>query len=632
MKNVKQNLGKVFFAICLLFIVSPMVHVNASAVTKGRIPRVYIETQNSIVKESYVDASITVVDKKDGVFADVTDDLAKIKIRGNSTAQAAKKPYNIKFDSKQDLFGMGEDKKWSLMANAFDKSFIRNAMALDMARNLGLTNTSQYVFVEVYLNGAYNGLYMLTEPVDVSKNRVDISEKNGDYLFEYEKDRYEEGQIYITTNDGYRFVTDNDELNAEQVAELTNMMNAAEAAIDSKNYDNISEAIDVESFIKLYTVEDVFKNVDVHYSSLKYYFKDGKLYAGPAWDFDLSSGNANIDFYPEYNNRNGYGDNSSNSTHSGYALDHCWIRRLMLVEEFRNAYVDYYYSNEVQNYIEKIYGANDTESIINGFNEKYRPFIDDNNEVWPLNQTQGGLEKIPALNNTYDMELDFLRNWFEERHHWLNEYYFDKYKHQTVMVQENFDKKEKDAPFRLNCDLYGEGELSFTSDNEAVATVNQTGLVTVKGPGTAHITIGISESGAYKASSRIVTVNVAKEVKEEPSTEKPSVQPVPTATAKPVGQLTAPRKVTGLKVKSLGKGKVSVKWKQISKVTGYQVWYKQGKKAITKTVKGASKTSLKITKLKKNKKCLIKVRAYNKKGKTVKYGKWSAQKKINRVK
>ena len=54
-------------------------------------------------------------------------------------------------------------------------------------------------------------------------------------------------------------------------------------------------------------------------NSLYLYFKDGKLYAGPAWDFDLAMGNHPNE---QYNNINNQGDSSGDSTHSIYANQH----------------------------------------------------------------------------------------------------------------------------------------------------------------------------------------------------------------------------------------------------------------------------------------------------------------------
>ncbi len=75
------------------------------------------------------------------------------------------------------------------------------------------------------------------------------------------------------------------------------------------------------------------------------------------------------------------------------------------------------------------------------------------------------------------------------------------------------------------------------------------------------------------------------------------------------------------------KGKVlTVKWKKVSGVTGYQIQYslkKNMKGAKTVTVKGAKKTSRKIKKLKKNKKYYVRLRAYKGNGKNRVYSKWT---------
>lgn len=99
------------------------------------------------------------------------------------------------------------------------------------------------------------------------------------------------------------------------------------------------------------------------------------------------------------------------------------------------------------------------------------------------------------------------------------------------------------------------------------------------------------------------------------------VQPVQAAVKKPA-------KVTILSVKSSSAGKITVKWKKVSKAKGYQIAYSQNSEFKTqKTVKitGTSKT---ISGLSKGKKYYVRVRAYKKSGKTTKYGKWSSTKTV----
>ena len=125
----------------------------------------------------YVASRVAVVYGK-GMLA-VDDRNAQIKIRGNSTAQGAKKPYNIKFDKKQDLFGFGKAKKWTLLADCYDPTLMRNEMALDLAEKLGLSSTPQHKKVEVWIDGKYNGLYLLTEKIEDDPSRVDIDTSKG---------------------------------------------------------------------------------------------------------------------------------------------------------------------------------------------------------------------------------------------------------------------------------------------------------------------------------------------------------------------------------------------------------------------------------------------------------------------
>lgn len=98
----------------------------------------------------------------------------EIKLRGNSTRYLNKRPYKIKLESKSDLFGMGENKHWVLLANDIDHTLIRNKITLDFASAIGMKFASQSELVSVFLNGNYQGVYQLCEHIRVDEERVDI--------------------------------------------------------------------------------------------------------------------------------------------------------------------------------------------------------------------------------------------------------------------------------------------------------------------------------------------------------------------------------------------------------------------------------------------------------------------------
>lgn len=53
----------------------------------------------------------------------------------------SKKPYKIKLDKKADLFGMGKNKHWVLLANYYDNSLVRNRLTYYLGRKLGMEYT-----------------------------------------------------------------------------------------------------------------------------------------------------------------------------------------------------------------------------------------------------------------------------------------------------------------------------------------------------------------------------------------------------------------------------------------------------------------------------------------------------------
>lgn len=131
------------------------------------------------------------------------------------------------------------------------------------------------------------------EPIEANKGRVDIETDNNEYLLELKSSRVEDGAEYVKTDKGMRFVLNEpEELSNVQRQYLSKFLNDAEKSISGLNYINYSNFIDIDSFIDFYIAEEFSKNVDVAFSSTRFYIKDNKLYAGPVWDFDLSSGNA----------------------------------------------------------------------------------------------------------------------------------------------------------------------------------------------------------------------------------------------------------------------------------------------------------------------------------------------------
>lgn len=211
--------------------------------------------------------------------------------------------------------------------------------------------------------------------------------------------------------------------------------------------------------------------------------------------------------------------------------------------------------------------------------------------------------------------------------------------------------------YQLNASYYpsdADGAIIWKSDDEGVASVDQTGKVTAVGKGTTTITVScgsvkdtctVVSKGESDGSQIIPSPGSQPSVKPNPdnqpaNTPKPSMTPqVPTKgnipqssqtvnDGKNSGQMASLTKIKGVVAKNQKKCKVKVTWKKVPNSLGYQIQYatnKKFKKAKKKTVKS---TFVTLKKLKKKKTYFIRIRAYKiADGKKV-YGKWSSVKKV----
>ncbi len=268
--------------------------------------------------------------------------LTSLRGRGNSTWQdvEGKKPYQIKLDKKTDLLSTGnkanKNKTWVLLANTLDKSLLKNAVALDLARYLGLSESPEYTFVDLYFDGEYRGAYLLTEKPQINPGRVDIAELeshntvtdenakqqgvnswglkyqynptavcdadaiNGGYLLESDAAFHAKENSWFEVYDGRIIVVKSPEFCTKaQIEYISVLFNEAVKAAETNGYHgkSVIDYFNVDSLAALYLVNEYMQNIDFLNSSTYYFLPDAgnatyenKLYAGPAWDFDVSLG------------------------------------------------------------------------------------------------------------------------------------------------------------------------------------------------------------------------------------------------------------------------------------------------------------------------------------------------------
>lgn len=313
----------------------------------SEIPSLFIETFTGSLDAIHADkaysesATFTLL-AADGSL-EHAGDIEGMRGRGNVTWGAEKKPYQLTLPERMSLLGMPAARRWLLIANAFDKSLLRNQTAFALAGAAGVAFTPESRQVELYVNGEYQGCYLLCEKVEVGDGRVDIpslEKRNlaaaldtgqpweeeplpwqsgrrgepghrrytgledlpgageGGWLFELElPERYLEDHKpgFISRLGQPVCVQSPASASRQQVEEMAALYQRLEDALyptAEGPAEPLEELIDLRSFARKYLVEEIVKNLDASMSS-QYLYKlpdaaSPRLYAGPVWDYDKS--------------------------------------------------------------------------------------------------------------------------------------------------------------------------------------------------------------------------------------------------------------------------------------------------------------------------------------------------------
>ena len=247
---------------------------------------------------------------KDKNGAEVTEPvLASTRVRGNVTQQMPKKPFAVKLDKKHAVLDMPAHKRWVLLANWKDRTLMRNEVAFEVAKafktaypNDGMAWTPSGQHVELVYNGVYVGNYYLCEQIKIDENRLAINEPY-DAEDAYSGNAEDYG-ILMESDDGYdeayQFTTRaripflfKDDGTADMLTYASTLVQGIEDNLNKNTAAGFTEAyktMDITSFVDFLLVQDLMMNSEMkHPKSCYSYINNGKLYAGPVWDFDWNT-------------------------------------------------------------------------------------------------------------------------------------------------------------------------------------------------------------------------------------------------------------------------------------------------------------------------------------------------------
>ena len=292
----------------------------------------------------------------------VTYPMEYIRGRGNSTWGTKKKPYKIKLKEEADLFGMGANKHWALIANYYDGTLLRNRITYFMAAAMGMDYTPQLIPVDVVMNGNYLGSYYLSEVVRIGESRVDIHDLEkgpgeggnitGGYMLGMTPYGKDQGYKFKTVHDVKFLVESPEEVKGddENQTQLNAMnkyiddyINKTEAAIFGEGFKDgngisYKEYLDTNAAAKYFLVQSVTHNNDAYGtpSTKLYKPENGKLCFGPLWDFDFVAWNyADENATPEQES-----DPDKDITYKDFHNSFCWFDRLLEDPDFYQEVMD----------------------------------------------------------------------------------------------------------------------------------------------------------------------------------------------------------------------------------------------------------------------------------------------------
>ena len=426
----------VFLFVCHLVIAQEQIKLSSLQIefTSSNLPIVIIDTNGkNIPDEPKLDAYMGIINNGPNTRNRVTDVFNEydgfigIERRGNASQMFDKKPYLLETRDEQgenlnvSLLGMPEENDWILRAAYIDKTLLRDALALEMSRDMGRW-ASRTRHVEVVLNGDYRGVYILEESIKPDENRVDIVRMDSSDIA---GDNVTGGYIYDIGQTESDFgkrrqlkYPKRDEFQPEQKAYIRNYDDDFRHVMEQPYYADPQRGypawIKVDYFIDEILIQEACKNSDA-YGWSSHFFKDRleKLCAGPAWDFDQALSNSTFNDGPNY--AEWIITKSDHDDHLRRNHPPFW-RKLFRESGFKRQLVERWFALR-----QSVWKTDTIMAIIDSTTAYLDEAQERNFQRWPIlgkelwRSTPGWRQR-----DTYTKEVDYLKVFLQNRLDWMD--------------------------------------------------------------------------------------------------------------------------------------------------------------------------------------------------------------------
>ena len=288
----------------------------------------------AILDEPKIKAQMKIIDNGTGNLNHYSDTPSfkgyiGIEYRGSSSQNFPQKPYAVQTadsagnDLDTTILGLPSQHEWIFYPPYDDKSLMRNTVIYNISNQMGHYASRTKYFI-LYVNGMYEGIYVLMEKIKRDKNRVNIAnlkakdttgnDLTGGYIFKIDKTTGAQNASWTGTYmlcDTASYTTERinylydypspDSINPKQAAYIANYMSKFETAFLSYSfYDTLNgykKYVSLKTFVDHSMMVELARNIDGYRLSSYYHkdkdSKDPHIKAGPIWDYNLSFGNGN---------------------------------------------------------------------------------------------------------------------------------------------------------------------------------------------------------------------------------------------------------------------------------------------------------------------------------------------------
>jgi hypothetical protein len=360
------------------------------------------------------------------------DSRIGIHVRGESSRRFPKKQYAVELrgdaedaDSDQPLLGLPASADWVLSDPlTYDRSSIRNALAYALSNRIG-RYAPRTRFAEVFMVNdrgdvradSFLGLFTLIEKIGRGSERVNVNRlpasatslpaMSGGYILRLDKGVAD----FAAGGRRLQFVyPDAEDMElperAAQLDFISSYIDDFARAASASNFrhpstgQHYSEFIDVDAWIDHHILNTLAKNVDgLRISAYFHKERDGRLAAGPLWDFDRSFGTPQDPRAPDAEEWNRVWSSGVDYFNEG------WWPLLFRDASFKSRYRDRFKA-----LLDGELSASNIERTVDRLVADIGAAAERNLARWP---------QTPPLNNSYAAEIELLKDFVRRRVAWI---------------------------------------------------------------------------------------------------------------------------------------------------------------------------------------------------------------------